>query len=314
MEFKTFKSDLILLFAASIWGFAFVAQRMGMDHVGPYTYNGVRFALGGLSLLPFFWVGMKRKKNRLVAPLDAPSRNFVIKGGLVAGLALFLGASLQQVGLVYTTAGKAGFITGLYVVIVPLIGLMWRQKAGVGTWIGALLAVLGLYFLSITKDLSIGYGDFLELMGAFCFACHVVIIGRLANRIDTVMLSIIQCGVCSVLSLVVATAIETIAWEGIRAAALPIVYGGVFSVGIAYSLQIYGQKGSHPAHAAILLSLESVVAALGGWLILNETLSGRGMSGCVLMMAGMLISQLYPYLMAGMQTAGCHGKKKGIGV
>ncbi|SMD03695.1 Permease of the drug/metabolite transporter (DMT) superfamily [Desulfocicer vacuolatum DSM 3385] len=296
MEFKTFKSELILLLAATIWGFAFVAQRMGMDHVGPFTYNGIRFALGGASLLPFLLVGLKRQQDKIVTVTTAPSLSFVLKSGVFAGIFLFSGASLQQVGLVYTTAGKAGFITGLYVVIVPFIGLLWKQKSSPGIWGGALLAAVGLYFLSITRDMSIEYGDFLEFLGAFCFACHVVIIGRLANRIDTVQLSMVQCGVCSVLSLCVAVVFEEITWQGISAAALPIVYGGVFSVGVAYSLQIYGQKGSHPASAAILLSLESVIAALGGWLVLNEMLSGRAFFGCVLMMAGMLLSQLYPYL------------------
>ena len=296
MEVKTFKSELILLFAAAIWGFAFVAQRLGMDHVGPFTYNGLRFALGGISLLPFLLVGVKRKKSKLVMVPPPPSVGLILKSGLAAGAVLFAGASLQQVGLVHTTAGKAGFITGLYVVIVPFIGLLWKQKSSAGTWIGALLAALGLYFLSITQELTIEYGDFLEFLGAFCFACHVVIIGRVTNRIDTVTLSIIQCSICSALSLLVAVAFEEIAWQGITDAALPIFYGGVFSVGIAYSLQIYGQKGSHPAHAAILLSLESVIAALGGWLILNEVLSNRALFGCVLMMAGMLISQLYPYV------------------
>ena len=296
MEVKTFKSELILLFAAAIWGFAFVAQRLGMDHVGPFTYNGLRFALGGISLLPFLLVGIKRKKSKLVMVSPPPPVGLIIKSGLAAGVVLFTGASLQQVGLVHTTAGKAGFITGLYVVIVPFIGLLWKQKSSAGTWIGALLAALGLYFLSITQELTIEYGDFLEFLGAFCFACHVVIIGRVTNRIDTVTLSIIQCSICSALSLLVAVAFEEIAWQGITDAALPIFYGGVFSVGIAYSLQIYGQKGSHPAHAAILLSLESVIAALGGWLILNEVLSGRALFGCVLMMAGMLVSQLYPYV------------------
>ena len=296
MEFKTFKSELILLFAATIWGFAFVAQRMGMDHVGPYTYNGLRFALGGISLLPFLLAGIKRKKNKIVMTSPPPSGGLILKSGLAAGVVLFSGASLQQVGLVHTTAGKAGFITGLYVVIVPFIGLLWKQKSSVGTWIGALLAALGLYFLSITQELTIEYGDFLEFLGAFCFACHVVIIGRVTNRIDTVTLSIIQCAICSALSLFVAVVFEEITWQGIQAAALPIFYGGVFSVGIAYSLQIYGQKGSHPAHAAILLSLESVIAALGGWLILNEVLSGRALLGCALMMSGMLVSQLYPYV------------------
>ena len=295
MELKTFKSDFILLLVAVIWGFAFVAQRIGMNHVGPYTFNGVRFALGGLSLVPFLVVGQRRRKQKNIPGEASPGE--VLKGGILAGIVLFVGSTLQQVGLVYTTAGKAGFITGLYVVIVPVIGLFfWGQKTSVGTWVGGGLAAVGLYLLSVTAELTINYGDFLELLGAFCFACHVLIIGRLTMRIDAVRLSFIQCMVCSLASLILAVFLESFTFISLYKAALPIFYGGVFSVGIAYSLQIYGQKGSYPAHAAILLSLESVVAALGGWLILNEVLSGRAVLGCALMMAGMLLSQLYAHL------------------
>jgi len=302
---RTLKSDFILLFVATIWGFAFVAQRMGMDHVGPYTFNGIRFALGAFSLLPFLIAGELKKKEALkwtgseALEQHLPKNLNIkenLKGGIVAGIALFAGASFQQVGLVHTTAGKAGFITGLYVVIVPLIGLLWREKTGAGTWIGAMLATVGLYLLSVTESLTISYGDFLELAGALCFAMHVILVGKLGARMDTLTLSFIQSIFCSAASLVAAFMLETVNFQGIKMAAIPIIYGGIFSVGIAYSLQIYGQKTSHPAHAAILLSLESVMAALGGWLILDEILSGRALSGCVIMMAGMLISQLYPHI------------------
>jgi len=298
MELKTFKSDFILLVVASIWGLAFVAQRMGMDYVGPFTFNGIRFALGGLSLLPFIAAGRKKRKINKTQS-SVPVFNEVLKGGIFSGTVLFAGASLQQVGMVYTTAGKSGFITGLYVVIVPIIGLFRKQKAGFGTWTGALMGVAGLYLLSVTRDMTISFGDFLEFAGAFCFAFHVIIIGELSKRIDTVRLAFVQCFLCSTLSLITAFAFETITLNGIWLAAIPLIYGGVFSVGIAYSLQIYGQKNSHPAHAAILMSLESVIAALGGWLILNEVLSSRALTGCVLMMAGMLVSQLYSYIIPG---------------
>lgn len=294
MKLKTFKSDFILLLTATIWGLAFVAQRMGMDHVGPFTYNGVRFALGGLSLLPFLLVGLKKKKERIKVVAE-PDLKEILGGGILSGLILFCGSSLQQVGLVYTTAGKAGFITGLYVVFVPVLGLIWKQRAGTGTWLGAVMAAGGLYLLSVTEQMTMEFGDILELLGAVFFALHVILIGRLSQRIDTVSLSFVQCMLCSIASLIVAFVFEEISLTGIRLAAFPILYGGVFSVGIAYSLQIYGQKGSHPAHAAILLSLESLIAAIGGWLILNEFLSGRALTGCGLMMAGMLVSQLYTY-------------------
>ncbi|MBF0230985.1 MAG: DMT family transporter [Desulfamplus sp.] len=296
---RTLKSDFILLFVAIIWGLAFVAQRMGMDHVGPYTFNGIRFALGAFSLLPLIII-TKRGVNKKALKQDRADNydniKSNLKGGMFAGIALFAGASLQQVGLVYTTAGKAGFITGLYVVIVPLMGLLWKDKTSAGTWIGAILATIGLYFLSVTESMTISYGDLLELAGAFCFAIHVHLVGKLGTRMDTLTLSFIQSMICSALSILAALVVETITFEGIKMAALPILYGGVFSVGIAYSLQIYGQKTSHPAHASILLSLESVIAAIGGWIILGEILSGRSLLGCVIMMTGMLMSQLYPYI------------------
>ena len=280
---------------ASIWGLAFVAQRMGMDYVGPYTFNGIRFALGGLSLTPFI-VARRNKRKINHTQYTMPGLKEVINGGMLSGIVLFAGASLQQVGLVYTTAGKAGFITGLYVVLVPILGLLGKQKTGAGTWIGALLAGMGLYLLSVTQDMTIRFGDLLEFIGAFCFAFHVIIIGELSKKLDTVRLAFVQCVMCSFLSLAAALVLEKITLHGIWMAAIPIIYGGVFSVGIAYSLQIYGQKNSHPAHAAILMSLESVVAALGGWIILKEVLSLRALTGCLLMMAGMLISQLYTYI------------------
>ncbi len=291
MKPETLKSNLLLLLTAAIWGFAFVAQRMGMDHVGPFTFNGVRFALGSLSLTPLLVIsGRRRRIYEGVAPQAGPRT--VFWGGMVAGLALFAGASLQQVGLVFTTAGKAGFITGLYVVIVPIMGLIWRQRPDLGTWAGALLAVVGLYLLSVTQDFTIAFGDFLVLIGAFFWAAHVHILGWLSPRIDSIKLAFLQFCACSLLSLITAVATEVITLAGLWAAALPIFYGGVCSVGVAYTLQVVAQRDAHPTHAAIILSLEAVFAALGGWMVLGEVLSMRGLVGCGLMLAGMLLSQL----------------------
>ena len=286
MKSDTLKSDLVLLLAAAIWGLAFVAQRIGMDHVGPFTFNGLRFVLGGLSLLPFVW--LSRKKTY------AGSDGDLIKSGMVSGVVLFAGISFQQVGIVYTTAGKAGFITGLYVVMVPIIGLFLRQaKTGTGTWAGAGLASIGMYLLSVTRDMDVNFGDMLVFFSAICFACHLIVIERFCTRFSTAALSLVQCTVCAVLSLGVAAVFETFVLADILKITIPLIYGGVFSVGVAYSLQIYGQKNSPASHAAIILCLESVVAAIGGWIILNEILSGRAIFGCVLMLAGMLVSQLY---------------------
>lgn len=291
MTGSVLKANLLLLLTAAIWGSAFVAQRVGMDHVGPFTFNGVRFALGALSLVPLI----------LVMPKPGPSAGpgapkALVTGGLLAGSALYFGASLQQVGLVHTTAGKAGFITGLYVVIVPLMGLFWRQRPDMGTWVGAVLAAVGLYFLSVTDQFTIALGDFLVLLGAFFWAGHVLLLGWLSPRVDTLRLAFVQFIVCSVLSLGTAFAVETVALSGILNAALPILYGGLGSVGIAYTLQVVAQKDAKPAHAAIILSMESPFAALAGFLLLGEILAGRSIVGCTLMLAGMLLSQLYPYL------------------
>jgi drug/metabolite transporter (DMT)-like permease len=290
MNDSTLKSDLLLLLTAAIWGFAFVAQRVGMEHVGPFTFNGIRFALGSLSLVPLlFW-----QLNGKPSPLpSAEGFGPALRGGCIAGLFLFTGASLQQVGLVYTTAGNAGFITGLYVVIVPLIGLLFRQRSTAGAWLGAGLAAVGLYFLSVTDQFTIAWGDFLELLGAFFWAGHVLVIGHFSPRVSAIRLAITQFAICSILSLSTATVVETIRLSNILQAAVPILYGGLASVGIAYTLQVVAQKNAHPAHAAILLSLEAVFAAIGGWLMLGEILSVRGLFGCALMLAGMLLSQLW---------------------
>ena len=295
MDLRTYRADALLLLTATIWGFAFVAQRVGMAYVGPYTFNGVRFALGSLSLVPLLLV-LERRAPSAPRPASLASWPRLLWGGGLAGLFLFAGASLQQVGLVYTTAGNAGFITGLYVVIVPIMGLFLRQQTHAGTWLGVFLAAAGLYLLSITEALTIAWGDLLVLVGAFFWAAHVLIIGWLSPRMEALRLSIIQFAVCAALSLMTAGAYETITWEGLRQAAVPILYGGLGSVGVAYTLQVVAQRDAHPAHAAIFLSLEAVFAAIGGWWLLGEILTPRALLGCGLMLFGMLVSQLWGFI------------------
>jgi drug/metabolite transporter (DMT)-like permease len=289
-KITTLKSDGLLLTAAAIWGFSFVAQRIAMLHIGPFTYNGVRFALGSLSLLPLIWY---RRHRAPLHPGQSPaSRNIIIYGGSLLGLVLFIGSSLQQSGMVYTTAGKGGFITGLYVVLVPILGFFLRKSTHTGTWIGAIVATTGLYLLSITENLSISRGDLLVLLSALFWAVHVLLISWLSPQGSAIRLAALQFAVCSLLSLLTAVLFEDIVLNGILAAAVPILYGGLFSTGIAFTLQIVAQKRAHPSHAAIILSLEGAFAALGGWLIMAESFSLRGWTGCLLMLAGMLISQL----------------------
>ena len=298
MNKGTLKADTLLLLTAAIWGFAFVAQRVGMEHIGPFLFNAIRFALGSLSLLPLIYLGMGNGRSESTPPIPI-SKGTRIAGSLLAGSVLFGGASLQQIGIVYTTAGKAGFITGLYVILVPIIGLKWGRKASTGTWFGALLAVTGLYLLSVTETFTIDKGDFLVLMSAFMWAAHVLWISWLSPRMNPLILASSQFAICSIFSLLAASALEPIILGSILAAAVPILYGGLCSVGIAYTLQVVAQRDAHPAHASILLSMEGAFAVLGGWLILNETLSLRGLAGCGFMLAGMVLSQLWTNFPSG---------------
>ena len=290
MQTRTLRSDLMLLLTAAIWGFAFVAQRVGMDYVGPYTFNAARFLLGALSLLPLLLIlKPQQPANRTIKP-----RMNLWQGGLLAGSFLLIGSTLQQVGLQYTTAGKAGFITGLYIILVPMIALFWGQKTGRNTWLGALLAVVGLYLLSITDDFTLAYGDLLQLIGALFWAGHVLVIGWLSPQMDALRLSIVQFFTCGLLSLLAALFLETPTFAGLNDAWLPIAYAGLLSVGVAYTLQVFAQKTAPASHAAIILSLEAVFAVIGGYLLLGERLDLQGMIGCALMLTGMLISQIAP--------------------
>jgi len=282
----------LLLITAAIWGFAFVAQRVGLEYLGPFTFNAARFTLGSLSLLPLLFISRgERPASENILP--RPSLKLVVFGGFSAGFMLFMGMSLQQVGLVYTTAGKAGFITSLYVVIVPFLGLFWKQSTNPGIWIGAVLAAFGLYFLSVTERFSVEFGDLLEFFCAFFWAGQVLIIGWLSPKIPSVKLAFTQFVVCAVLSFMVAVVFEDISWNALIQATGPILYGGILSSGVAFTFQIMAQRHTHPAHASIIMSMEAVFAAIGGWLLLNEILSMRGLVGCGLMLGGMLISQLY---------------------
>lgn len=285
MENKRAKANMILLLVAAIWGFAFVAQRVGAGYVGAFTFNGVRFMLGGLSLLPLLYM------NRGHKSIDAsPSKTAV--AGIVTGSVLFLAASLQQVGLAETTAGKAAFITGLYIVLVPVFGIFLKHSISINMWIGAAVAITGLYLLSVTGDFNISNGDLLELVGAIFWALHILVIDHYTKSIDALKLSFVQFMTCSILSLVTAFTFETVAMSGIIQALIPILYGGICSVGIAYTLQVFGQKYAKPSHAAIVLSMETVFATLGGFLMLNEKLGLRGYTGCALMLTGMILSQI----------------------
>ena len=284
---NSFQANLILLITALIWGFGFVAQRMGMDHLGPYAFNVCRFLVGALSLLPLLF--FLRKNGSASSDFN---RSFW-KFSIFAGFALFGGATLQQVGIQYTTVGKAGFITGLYVVIVPILGLCLRQKIGRWTVIGCLLAVLGLYFLSIKQDFSIGWGETLVLIGAFFWAVHVQVIGAANKRnLSPIKLALVQYLVCAALNLLLSLLFETFLFDQVILASGAILYAGIVSVGIAFTLQVIAQKKVDPSRAAIILNLEAVFAVLAGWLFFTELLTIKEWLGCSLMFLGMILSQM----------------------
>lgn len=293
------KANILLFLAAVIWGLAFVAQRVGAQYMGPFTFNGFRFALGSISLLPllYFFKDKEAEKGSMEG-----SSTGVFKAGLIAGIVLFTGASLQQYGMHATSAGKAAFITGLYIVLVPILGVFLKHDISAGTFMGALVAAIGLYFLCVTDGFSIAFFDLIEVIGAFFWALHILVIDHYSSRVNALKLALTQFMVCAGLSLVSALIFETITLEALSQAFIPILYGGICSVGIAYTLQIIGQKHAQPAHAAIILSLETVVAVIGGFFLLDETMGTRGILGCVLMLAGMLISQMQNFRKSDNET------------
>lgn len=275
-------SHFILTLVAAIWGFAFVAQSKGMVHLGPHSFNAARFLLAALSLIPLWLVLGKHKL--------LPGKDLFI-GGLVAGSVLFGGFSFQQMGLLYTSAGNAGFITGMYIVIVPLAGLLLGHANNVKIWGGVILAVAGLYALSVSNSFSINKGDALVLVGAFFWAAHVLILGWLSRKVDAISLSILQFIVATIIASVVMLLYEQPTLAQFDAALWPLVYAGVASSGIAFTLQIIAQRQVEAGITALILSTEAIFAVIGGWLFLHEQLTTHQLTGCGLMLAGMLVSQ-----------------------
>jgi drug/metabolite transporter (DMT)-like permease len=283
------KADLLLLITAAIWGFAFVAQRMGMDSMGPFTFNAIRFSLGTLILLPLSLIQTRRGDHHKLKTVFKNYRWPII----ITGLVLFGGASLQQIGLVGTTAGKAGFITGLYVILVPLLALFWGSQTHIAHWAGAVLAVVGLYLLSVKTGFQLSPYDLVVFAGAFVWAGHVHLIDRYSDKVGPIQLSIFQFAICGALSAIAAVLFENVVVAGIVDGLWPLLYGGFLSVGLAYTLQVVAQRNANPSHAVIILSLEGAFAALGGWLVLNEILTPRDLVGSVMILGGMLISQIF---------------------
>ena len=280
---KKMTANLLLLVAAFIWGSAFVAQTVGMDYVGPFTYIASRNLLGFLVLIP---VILLSGKNHL------PNRTTLI-GGIICGCILFVASSFQQFGLLTTSAGKAGFITALYVIIVPIIGLAFRKRPSPIVWACVVLALVGFYLLCVKEDFSIIPGDLIVLCCAVMFACHIISIDFLNDKgVDGIQLSAIQFITASIIGWILAFIFEEPSIATITDAWLPICYAGILSSGVAYTLQIIGQKNTDPTSATLIMSLESVFAALSGMLILSEKLTMKELIGCLLVFVAVIISQL----------------------
>ncbi len=289
MRSQALRADFLMLITAMIWGTAFVAQRIGMDNIGPFLFTGLRFALGALALLPLVMY-----QGRTAARHEPFLQRGLILGGLSMGLALTLGINLQQVGLLFTSVTNSGFITGLYVIVVPLLGLAIGHKTGLGTWLGAFLAVAGMALLSIGEDFTVASGDWIQLAGAFVWGVHVLLVSFFVSRHDAIRLAFLQFATCAVVSLLLALIFEDINPASIWLAGPALIYGGLFAVAVGYTLQVVAQKHAIASHAAIILSLEAVFAAIAGALFLEESLTLRGFMGCVLMFIGMLAAQLWP--------------------
>ena len=324
MKSVQIRNSLLLLLTATIWGTAFVAQSVGMEHVEAFTFTFARSIVWGIVLIPCIWF-LKWLKGResgesvtAAGRVDSEEscgvaqshgmssgnvvgakskRPLVTKvewiGGICCGLALCAASNFQQIGIAYTTVGKAGFITALYVVIVPIMGLFFKKRVSFVVWICVVLSVIGLYLLCMTEgSLTLAYGDLLVLICAILFSVHIMVIDHFSPQGDGVVMSCIQFFVCGIVSGIIMLFVETPTIENIMAAAMPILYAGVLSSGVAYTLQIVGQKDMNPTVASLILCLESVVSALAGWLILNEALTARELLGCVLMFVAIVLAQV----------------------
>lgn len=278
--------SLALTLTAVIWGSAFVAQRTGMEHIGPYTFNGVRCCIGAVALLPV---------SLLLSRRGEWDRRSTLLGGLLCGLCMFFASNLQQLALVDTDAGKAGFITTFYIVLVPVLGLLRGKRCGRITWVAVAMALAGLYFLCMSAgSFSLRKGDLLLLLSALCYSVHILLVDHFVQRADGVCMSGIQFAVCGLLTLIPAFTLEEPSMQSLRLGIVPLLYAGLLSCGVAYTMQIVGQRHLRPAVASLIMSMESVFAVLSGWLILHERLSPRELLGCALVFAAVLLVQLWP--------------------
>ena len=305
-------SNLLLGLAALIWGVAFVAQSVGMEYVEPFTFNGCRFLIGGAVLLPLIWAMSGRRqalgegvdghgKNQTEKGMDQPGqrRRAGILGGIICGVVLFVASSFQQFGVAETTVGKAGFITALYIVIVPLLGVFLKKKIPWSVWLSVALATMGMYLLCMTEGLKFSRGDVYVFLCAVCFSFHILVIDYVSPKADGVVISCVQFFTAGLISTVAALVFESPRISSIGAAWAPVLYAGVMSCGVGYTLQVVAQKNTDPVLASLILSLESAFSLLAGWVILGQKLSPKELSGCVLVFGAIILAQIP----AGRKTA-----------
>lgn len=287
---KHLRGNILLLITALIWGTAFVAQSEGMNHVEPFTYNAMRTLLGGIVLIPV--IAGFRRFGKSECTEKAPLR-VTVTGGVVCGILLCVASSFQQSGISMTTAGKAGFITALYIIIVPILEFLLFRRSNPVVWISVLIAAGGFWLLCIKEGFTVGKGDWLVLCCALFFAMHIMVIDHFnAKHADAMLMSCIQFFTAGILMLICMFLFETPSLSSIFDARYTILYAGIMSSGVAYTLQILGQRDTEPAAATLLMSLESVFAALSGWLILHEALTLKELIGCALVFAAVLLAQL----------------------
>lgn len=286
------KSSLILLLTATIWGVAFVAQSVGMEYIGPFTFNAIRCVLGGLVLIPVILV-LKKKKETGAENQEKEDKKALWAGGIACGVILCIASNLQQFGIMEASVGKSGFFTALYIVMIPVIGIFIGKRPGIKLWFCVALAVVGMYLLCM-KDgsFTIERADIMLLLCALAFSVHILVVDYFSPKVDGVKMSCIQFFVCGVLSAVGMLFTETPDISNIQAAWLPLLYAGLLSCGVGYTLQIVGQKGINPVIASLIMSLESVISALAGWVILGQVLSPKEILGCVLMFVAIIITQI----------------------
>ena len=287
------RNSCLLFLTACIWGSSFVAQSVGMDYIGPYTFNCLRFLIGGLVLLPVIFFSRHRKKDQKDRSKDRTlQKKEILCGGIVCGVVLCIASTLQQIGIIYTTAGKAGFLTAMYIVLVPVLGLFLKRKAGLQLWISVGLALIGLYLLCMKGAFSLNGGDVLLILCAVGFSVHIMVVDYFSPKLDGMILSCIQFLVAGFISGIGMLLSEQFDWHMVLLAAKPILYSGVLSCGVGYTLQVIAQKGLNPTVASLLMSLESVVSVIAGFLVLHEVLSGRELLGCVFMFAAVILAQI----------------------